>query len=183
MPETSGLTIRQHERKSLNLGAEFIVADELRTQVKFSASADTLNDATVRGCMLDISTGGMGLEINCFIPKLCSGTVRVYSHTPSDCGSLGEPVYEPIFEHRVQIRRVYMASHDPTYVVGASFLDPEPDLSQRVEEVLIAARALAVVTDALSESPGFQGARPGADGDPSEAADSESGSAEPDDEA
>lgn len=146
MTEMSGLTVRQHERKSLNLSAEFVVADDVRAQVRFSSSAESVNEASVRGSMLDISSGGMGLLLNCFIPKLCTGTVRVYSHTPSASGSLGEPIYEPIFEHVVQVRRVYMASHEPTYMVGVSFLDPEPDLSDRVDEVLIAARALAGVT-------------------------------------
>ena len=141
MPQTSGLTVRQHERVSLNLGAEFVIGDEMRSQVRFSPSAGTPNDSSLRASVLDISPGGMGLMVSNFIPRMCRGTVRLYSVTPSSTGALGEPVYEPIFEHKVQVRRVYMASHDPKYVLGVSFLDGAPDLADRIAEVLIAAQS------------------------------------------
>ena len=55
MPHTSGLTIRQHERETLALRVEFLVADAYRTQVRFSPVSNAAEPHMTRGIAQDIS--------------------------------------------------------------------------------------------------------------------------------
>lgn len=144
----SGLTVRQHERKPIVLHAEFAVADAHRQQVCFSPSSPALDAFLVRGTAVDVSTGGMGLELAQFIPKMCEGLVRIFSDTPSGTGVDGQPVYDVIFEHQVKVRRIYMASHEPTYAAGVSFIDPEPGLDDKVREILLVGERAAARLEA-----------------------------------
>ncbi|MHC4991492.1 MAG: hypothetical protein ACYTGC_10970 [Planctomycetota bacterium] len=139
MAQASGLTVRQHERRSIERDVEVGICDEHQQQVRFSPASSAKGQTVVRGKVTDISPGGMGMTFSQFVPKMCEGQVRVFSPTPVGRGADDMPVYDTIFEHEVKIRRVYMISHEPTYAAGASFVDPEPDLSARVEEVLLAA--------------------------------------------
>ena len=50
-------------------------------------------------------------------------------------GSDGSPIYEVCFEHAVKLRRVTLATHDPTYALGMAFLDPDPTIEERVADV------------------------------------------------
>jgi c-di-GMP-binding flagellar brake protein YcgR len=138
MPHVSGLTIRQHERQSIELAVEVAVAEEHQQQVRFSPASGAAGCAIIRGTAVDISSGGMGLVLRQFLPRMCEGEVRIFSPTAVGRGADGAAVYEAIFEHRVKVRRVYMTSHEPTYTAGLSFVDPEPGLEERVREVLAA---------------------------------------------
>ncbi|MHC5004922.1 MAG: hypothetical protein ACYTJ0_17580 [Planctomycetota bacterium] len=159
MPQTSGLTVRQHERQSIDLRVEFAVLDQHRQQVSFSNASSALDSFVIRGRAVDISPGGMGLVFEQFVPKMCEGNVRVFAATPVGKTPDGAPVFDVIFEHRVKIRRIYMASHEPAYAAGVSFVDAEPGLEELVEEVLLVGRRAADA--AQSESAGG-GERPDA---------------------
>lgn len=144
MAQISGLTVRQHERESIELEAEFVIADELRPQIRFTPASQAKGQYVLRGSLRDLSTGGMGLTFEQFLPRMTEGTVRVFSPTPAGRSADGTPLFEVIFEHVVKVRRSYMSSHQPTYGVGVSFIDPGPDLEERVEEVLMLVRRAAV---------------------------------------
>ncbi len=136
MPEASGLTVRQYERRSIAFDIEFVVADAHRGQVRFSATSAAAGQYVLRGQAADLSTGGMGLILPHFVPKMCEGTVRLYGLTPQGTTNDGSPIFDVIFEHRVKVRRIYMSSHKPLYAVGVSFVDQRPDLAQRIGELL-----------------------------------------------
>jgi hypothetical protein len=141
MSQTSGLTIRQHQRETIALRVEFVVADVHREQVRFSSLSSAVEPHVTRGTAMDVSAGGMGIICEQFIPRMCEGSVRVYDPRPVGTAPDGTPVYEIGFEHRVKVRRVSLASHDPTFAIGLAFLDPAPDLEQRVMRLLELATA------------------------------------------
>ena len=137
MGQITGLTVRQHERESIELGAEFVIADELRSQIRFTPESSAKGQYVLAGSVRDLSTGGIGLTFDQYLPRMTEGTIRVFSPTAASRAADGTPVYEVIFEHVVKVRRTHMSSHAPTYAVGVSFIDPEPDLEGRIDEVLM----------------------------------------------
>ena len=136
MSHSSGLTVRHYERETIELTVEFIVCDAHREQVRFSPMSTAVQPHVARGQAVDVSTGGMGLICRQFIPRMCEGTVRVFDPGQTGRGSDGSPVHEIVFEQRVKVRRVTLASHEPTYALGVAFIDPDPDINQRVADLL-----------------------------------------------
>ena len=136
MPRNSGLTVRQYEREDIHLSIEFVVAEEHRGQVQFSPMSAAADTHSARGVAADLSSGGMGLELGQFIPRLCEGTVRVFDPRAAATKRDGTPVYEVAFEHAVKVRRVSMIDHQPTYAVGVSFVDPAPDVQRKLQDLL-----------------------------------------------
>ncbi len=135
MSPSSGLRVRQHRRRDVELPVEFVVAEEHRAQVRFSASSSAADHHAVRGTSLDVSPGGMGITTRQFVPRMCEGSLRVYDPNPLGTKSDGTPIREVVFEHRVKVRRVQMVSPEPTYLIGLSFFDPEtvdPDIGRRI---------------------------------------------------
>ncbi|MEM7229567.1 MAG: PilZ domain-containing protein [Planctomycetota bacterium] len=141
MTKTTGLTIRQHERSSIALDAEFVVSARDSAQVRFSPSSSARDKSTVRGIATDISPGGMGLNFGQFLPRGCTGTVRIY-RSPAT-GDETTTWRDVMFEHSVTVRRIYLDSHDPTYRIGVSFADPEPALGEKVAEIITIMNAMA----------------------------------------
>ncbi|MHC5112894.1 MAG: PilZ domain-containing protein [Planctomycetota bacterium] len=136
MSQTSGLTIRQHAREALELRVEFVVREAHREQVRFSPMSSAPQPHVTRGTAQDISSGGMGLISEHYVPRMCEGTVRVYDPNPVTTAADGSPVYEVAFEHAVRVRRVTLASHEPTYSLGLAFIDPAPDMAQQVDRLI-----------------------------------------------
>jgi len=133
---TSGLTTRQFERESADLSVEFVVGAEHRGQVCFSSTSAATDAHAIAGRLRDVSSGGMGLILDGFVPRLCEGTVRVFSPFPSGGGPEDDPVYDVIFEHEVKVRRVTMHDRRPSYSIGVAFYDPEPNIEDRVQNLL-----------------------------------------------
>ena len=135
MSAKSGLRVRQHHRREIELPVEFVVDEEHHTQLRFSAQSDAVDAHTVRGTSVDISPGGMGFTCRQFIPRMCVGLIRVFDPTPVGTRGDGSPILEVAFEQRVKVRRVQMTSHEPTYFIGVSFADPDsvdPDIGNRM---------------------------------------------------
>lgn len=150
MAQMSGLTIRQHERETLALRAEFVIGEPHRSQVRFNSMSGAAEPHVTRGVASDISTGGVGLICPQFIPRMCEGSIRIYHPKPVSTATDGTPVYEVCFEHRAKVRRVSLASHEPTYALGTAFLDPEPGVEERVAAVL----QLATEANAMNQGEG-----------------------------
>ncbi len=136
MSQTSGLTIRQHERREIELPVEFVIAEEHRQQVRLSSSSGTDNQETVRGHSVDISVGGLGISSRHYLPRACKGWVRVYDPESAGEGPDGGSLLNVAFAHQVKVRRVQMTSPEPTYFIGLSFLDPDPDVGERISSFL-----------------------------------------------
>lgn len=136
MASGNGLSTRQFERGSVNLPARFVIDPDHHSQIRFGATALSATQDTVQGRIVDFSSGGVGLMLPHYLPRLCRGTLRVYE--PGCESSDGDAVGEgrPIFEHRVQVRRVRLAGHDPSYSIGVAFVEPDSALEGRVEAVL-----------------------------------------------
>lgn len=135
MSSQSGLRVRQHHRREIELPVEFVVAQEYREQVRFSSNSTAINDHSLRGTSVDISPGGMGFSCSLFLPRLCEGSLRVFDPMPVGTRADGTPILEVAFEQRVKVRRVQMTSPEPTYFIGLSFAEPEnvdPDISNRM---------------------------------------------------
>ena len=135
MAQRSGLTVRQHERSDIELEVDFAIAMEHREQVRFSSMSSAAESHVTRGRAVDISSGGMGLILPHFVPRMCEAMVRVYHPTPVSTAPDGSPVYDVVFEHRVKVRRVRLEDHTPSYAIGLAFVDPEPDIEERVVEL------------------------------------------------
>ncbi len=135
MSSQSGLRVRQHHRREIELPVEFVVAEEYRDQVRFSAQSSAIDDHTLRGTSVDISPGGMGFMCRQFLPRQCEGLLRVFDPMPVGMRADGTPILEVAFEQRVKVRRVQMTSREPTYFIGVSFADPDnvdPDIGDRI---------------------------------------------------
>ncbi len=135
MSSDSGLRVRQHHRREIELPVEFVVAEEYREQLRFSAKSSAINDHSLRGTSVDISPGGMGFTSRLFLPRQCEGSLRVFDPTPVGMRADGTPILEVAFEQRVKVRRVQMTSHEPTYFIGVSFAEPDgvdPDIGDRI---------------------------------------------------
>jgi len=135
MSSQSGLWVRQHHRREIELSIEFVVAEEHRGQVRFSAQSSAIDDHTLRGTSIDISPGGMGFSCRQYLPRMCEGSLRVFDPMPVGNRADGTPILEVAFEQRVKVRRIHMTSHEPTYFVGVSFADPDavdPDIGNRM---------------------------------------------------
>ena len=152
MSRKSGLRVRQHQRRGIELPVEFVVCEEHRSQVKFSTSSSALDEHTIRGVSLDISPGGLGFSSGQFLPRSCEGTLRVFDPAPVRSRADGSPVHEIAFAQRVKVRRVRMIGPEPTYFIGVSFADPEgidPEIANRM--LLLQSQ---METGQPSESPG-----------------------------
>ncbi len=135
MSSQSGLRVRQHHRREIELPVEFIVAEEYRDQVRFGSKSSAINEHSLRGTSVDISPGGMGFTSSQFLPRQCEGVLRVFDPMPAGARGDGTPMLEVAFEQRVKVRRVQMTSHEPTYFIGVSFADPDnvdPDIGNRM---------------------------------------------------
>lgn len=132
MAQARGLRIRQHERWEIELPVEFVVCDEHRLQVRFSSVSSAMDDGALRGTSIDISPGGLALASRQFVPRSCEGVVRVFDTTPIGTRGDGTPILQLIFEQPAKVRRVRMLSHEPSYKVGLSFLDLDPQMEQKI---------------------------------------------------
>jgi hypothetical protein len=135
MSSQSGLRVRQHHRREIELPVEFVVAEEHRHQVRYSANSSAQDDHTLRGTSVDISPGGMGFTCSEFVPRMCEGLLRVFDPMPVGTRADGTSVLEVALEQRVKVRRVQMTSEEPVYFIGVSFADPEgvdPDIGNRM---------------------------------------------------
>ncbi|MCH8152462.1 MAG: hypothetical protein IH830_08830 [Planctomycetes bacterium] len=138
MSPTSGLKVRQHQRHEIELPIEFVVCEEHRNQVRFSASSGAVDHHTVRGRSIDVSPGGIGIVCRQFIPRMCEGSLRLLNPMPIGTSSNGMPILEVAFEHRVKVRRIWMDGREPTYLVGLAFADPEtvdPNIGDRISKL------------------------------------------------
>jgi len=135
MAQISGLTVRQHARKEFDLAVEFVIAEHHQEQVRFSPISTAKDQHAVRGRAQDISTGGLGWVCEHFLPRMCRGTIRVFDPRPVGTAPDGAPIYDVAFEHQCIVRRVTMISHDPMYSIGMAFVDPEPNIEERVERL------------------------------------------------
>jgi hypothetical protein len=62
--------------------------------------------------------------------------LRLFNPAPSGVGSDGHAIHDVIFEHAVKVRRVDLTTPEPMYFIGLAFVDPEPDIDQRVTGLL-----------------------------------------------
>lgn len=136
MERISGLTVRQYERESLNFAMEFVIDEAHRGQVRFSSMSSAPEPHMTRGRLLDISSGGVGFVCPQFVPRMCEGAIRIFSPAAGGTARDGSPNHEMLFEHAVKVRRVVLESHEPTYSVGAAFVEPAGDIEDRVARLL-----------------------------------------------
>lgn len=133
MSHTTGLTIRQHNRESVELPVEFVVCDAHAAQVRLSSSSATTLEQSISGIAVDISAGGLGLITEQYVPRMCEGVVRILG--PASVQS-EDSQRKAVFEHAVKVRRTSMDSHAPSYSIGVSFIQPDPDVGQQIERVV-----------------------------------------------
>jgi len=136
MAKNSGLTVRQFEREAVELPVELAVCELHREQVRFSPMSSAPEAHVTRGTATDMSSGGMRLVCEQFVPRMCEAMVRVFDPQAIGTASDGSPIREVAFEHRVRIRRTTLESHDPRYGLGVAFVEPEPDIEQRIAALL-----------------------------------------------
>ncbi len=133
MTQSNGLTVRQHEREVIDLDLEFVVCDEHQEQVRYSSMSGAVGQHAARGRILDVSSGGMGMQLAQFIPRMCEGMIRVFNPKPVGTKSDGSAIYEVMFETRARVLRITMEDHTPTYAIGVAYCDPSPDIEQKIE--------------------------------------------------
>jgi c-di-GMP-binding flagellar brake protein YcgR len=133
--QTSGLTVRQHEREGILVPVELIIGGASAAQVRLSPSSNARTAHTIRGEAVDISSGGMGLRCRHFVPRMCEGTLRVFAPSTNRTGDEGSGDGELMFEQQIKVRRVVLIGREPAYALGVAFVDPTPDLDRRIDEL------------------------------------------------
>lgn len=136
MSRLSGLTIRQHQRLGIEVPVEFIVCDAHAPQVRFSPSSAPAAAHIIRAKAVDVSSGGMGLECRHFLPRMCEGIVRVFHPSAFTSSGDGGSVPQVLLEHPVKVRRVYLIGREPRYAIGLAFVNPQPDIKQRIASLV-----------------------------------------------
>lgn len=134
MAQQSDLTVRLYQRENIQLPVEFVVSEDHREQVRFTPNSTATSRHTILGTAIDVSRGGMGMMVGEFLPRMCEGVIRVFRQGTG--GMSEEARGEPLIEAPVKVRRVLLTSHDPTYSVGMSFYNPQPDLGERMIELM-----------------------------------------------
>jgi len=137
MPQTSGLTVRQHERAGIEMAVELEVCEAHASQVLFSSTASASGQHVIRGKAIDISPGGMGIESRQFLPRMVEGTVRVFAPDKSRKNRDGSAVLNLVFEQPVKVRRVSQLSREPSYNLGVAFLGAGIEMDQRIATLLV----------------------------------------------
>jgi c-di-GMP-binding flagellar brake protein YcgR len=137
----SGLTLRHFERREIDLPVELVVSEAHREQVRFSAASASTGPHSIQARTIDVSSGGFGLRTRQFVPRTCEASLRVLDPNPTGRNSDGTPVFNVVFEHAVKVRRVSMTSHEPSYFIGVSFVDPEPGLDVKIIRLIESAKA------------------------------------------
>jgi c-di-GMP-binding flagellar brake protein YcgR len=137
MPQTSGLTVRQHERAGIELSVELEVCEAHAAQVLFSSTASAAGQHVIRGKAIDISPGGMGIESRQFLPRMVEGTVRVFAPDAERKNRDGSAIQNLVFEQPVKVRRVSQISREPSYNLGVAFLGAGVEMDQRIAALLV----------------------------------------------
>lgn len=135
MSQTSGLTVRQHEREGINVPIEFVVDPAHASQVRFSSSSSAAGPTMLRGIAQDISSGGMGLLCKQYLPRMCEGLVRVFAPVVGQTQDDGTPAVELILEQHAKVRRVTLVDREPLFSVGVAFIDPHPGIDGKITEL------------------------------------------------
>ncbi len=97
MSSQSGLRVRQHHRREIELPVEFVIAEEYRDQLRFSSKSSAIDDHSLRGTSVDISPGGMGFTCRQFLPRQVEGSLRVFDPMPVGMRADGTPILEVSF--------------------------------------------------------------------------------------
>jgi hypothetical protein len=160
MSKTSGLTVRQHEREGIQVPIEFVICEEHRAQVHFSSTSSAIGQHAVKGQAVDISPGGMGLELRQFVPRMCEGIVRVVMPATIQIEGSAELSNAILFEHRAKVRRVFLTGRDPIYTIGLAFLNPGTEVDAQIAELLQQVKQMSAKS--ASSSNGSHGERKGA---------------------
>ena len=132
----SGLTVRHFERRTIDFPAEFAVCEEHQGQVRFSPTSSAQDRHAIAVRCVDMSPGGVGMQSDIYLPRMCEGVLRVFDPTPVGTREDGTPILNIALEHRVKIRRVYMTGEMPEYFVGTSFIDADSALQDCVERLV-----------------------------------------------
>lgn len=107
------LVVRQHDRHACRLPAVLRVSPEQRGRVVLARTAGDGNKS-VRGWVVDCSSGGIGLESPIFLPRACKVDVRVMDPAAG-------PDAKPIMETTVRVQRAAMLDRVPNYYLGGAF--------------------------------------------------------------
>jgi len=138
MTKTSTLRTRRFIRASIDLPVEVEITPAHGEQVRYSAASDAVSVNRLRARAVDLSTGGMGLELNQFIPRGCEAIVRIF---PADAS--GEAQGDCILSHAIKIRRIYLRATDPsedslqqqahTYLAGVEFTGAGAETTAQIQ--------------------------------------------------
>jgi hypothetical protein len=135
----SGLTIRQFDRRRIDVPVEFVICDAHRAQVRLSGTSAATDRHVIPMRSLDLSRGGMGLASRVLVPRMCAGRLRIFKQ---DDGA--DLTHRPaLVEVDVAVRRVTMTGPEPSYFVGVSFVSTSVDLEATLAAILTAAEGEA----------------------------------------
>jgi len=133
MTQNPGLSVRQHEREEVRLPVQFVIADEHREQVRFSSLSSAPNRYTIHAVATDVSRGGLGVRSRFYLPRMCEGIVRIFDLDETEATPVRLLETGPVIEARAKVRRVILAGHEPTYVIGFAFIGADDGLAGQME--------------------------------------------------
>jgi len=113
MSKTSTLRTRRFNRATIDLPVELEVAPNHHDQVRFSTSSDALSAHRIRGRAIDLSSGGMGLELAQFLPRGCEAVIRILADD-----SAAEHGEECLLTQAIKFRRIYLRTGSPSSTLG-----------------------------------------------------------------
>jgi len=124
MPMPSGISIRKSARFEIVLPVRLKLSSKQAVRVAFrsdpeppSAAQDSPDAGFIRGDLIDISRGGLGIMTPNFLPKGCRAEVRICA--------LDADISRPLLVSRVRVQRAFMTDSRPAYLLGAAFVDTD----------------------------------------------------------
>lgn len=117
---------RHFERREVSLPACLETDPPDRARIR-SQAIPRAESRLLHGRIADVSTGGIGLMTPHFAPRGTTGWLLLM---PDERADEGEPTWT--FRHRVVVKRVFVIGGNEGYFLGTSFLDPAPDLGERI---------------------------------------------------
>ena len=136
MSENIDLSLRQFERFEVVLDAELEICQEHRSQLTFTGRAMSPGPNKLRATISDIGAGGLSMQTQVYLPRMCEATVRLYEPAPTEEGSEGLADRAVVFEQRVRVRRCEMTTQVPHFLVGLSFEHQDAEAAEKFKVAL-----------------------------------------------
>ena len=122
-----GISVRRSERHEVVLPISIRISGQSTEAVRFREGLFQ-EPSLIRGDLIDLSRGGVGLMVTEFLPVGFRGEFRI--HPP------GSDADRPLLISKIRVQRTRMTDSRPAYFLGAAFVDIDAVFEHDLEMLL-----------------------------------------------